>query len=231
MLKPKKIIWESWNAKVQEMLVNKAILEQAEKNFLNNLMEDAGNSPGFTSDKEENSGPVFFPEMHSASPNVVYTPYGPYHTDSFVKPSDRWDCWICHTNFDVSQAIVSILETIDGIEALKIMGRYTFFVGIGRLFSMQEVRRDVENGLCQLTEEEITCGMDEELRNAVESVRERLTENKYWSIFISPDGKIDYIISDTFDQGYIDKLGQFEERKYSDGGFILKSGEMFYDEF
>ena len=47
MLKPKKIIWESWNAKVQEMLVNKAILEQAEKNFLNNLMEDAGNSPGF----------------------------------------------------------------------------------------------------------------------------------------------------------------------------------------
>ena len=230
MLKLKKIIWESWNAKVQELLANKAMLEQAEKNFLNNLMEESV-TPPFPAEKDENNAIGFFPEMRSEARNVVYTPYGPYHTDSFLKPSDRWDCWICHTNFDVSQSIVSTIEAIDGIEALRVMGRYTFFVGIGKLFSIQDVRADMENQLCESTEEEIISNMDEELRNTIESVKAQLDENKYWSIFITQEGEIDYIISDSMDQRYMEALGQFEKRKYSDGGFILKSGDEFYDEF
>ena len=171
-----------------------------------------------------------FHELQAAN-HIIFTPYGPFSMDSSLKPSDRWDCWVCHTNFDLTSEIIQVLETIDGIEALKIMGRYTFFVGVGKLFSMPDIREEVERQFCELTEDEIISSMDNDLRDTIVSIKEQLSENNYWSIFVTTEGEIDYIISDTLDKTYMEALGRFEKRKYMGDGFILNSGENFYDEF
>ena len=58
-----------------------------------------------------------------------------------------FDCWMGHTNFDITPSIKEKLNTIPGIEVLKICSRYRFFVGIGTMFDFAEVRKVIESGI------------------------------------------------------------------------------------
>ena len=139
-----------------------------------------------------------------------------------LKPSDRWDCWIGYTNFPITNKISRILnKEIEGIEALKILGKYSFFIGVAKLFDITDVRKDVEEALCVYTESEILS--DEETQETVDLVKNQLKGNKYWSILVSPKGKVDYIVSDCMDKVYLDGLNDLIERKNEIGGIILRS--------
>lgn len=59
----------------------------------------------------------------------------------------NFDCWIGHTNFDITPRIKEKLNKLPGVEILKIFSRYRFFIGIGQMFDFQEVRYDVEQKL------------------------------------------------------------------------------------
>ncbi len=59
----------------------------------------------------------------------------------------NFDCWIGHTNFDITPKVKDKLNKIPGIEILKIFSRYRFFVGIGQMFDFQNVRYDIEKEL------------------------------------------------------------------------------------
>jgi len=56
----------------------------------------------------------------------------------------NFDCWIGHTNFDITQNTKNIINKIEGVEVLKICSRYRFFIGIGRMFTFKQVRKDIE---------------------------------------------------------------------------------------
>lgn len=55
-----------------------------------------------------------------------------------------FDCWMGHTNFDITPTIKEKLNNIPGIEVLKICSRYRFFVGIGSMFDFSDVRKTIE---------------------------------------------------------------------------------------
>ena len=59
----------------------------------------------------------------------------------------NFDCWIAHTNFDITPRIKDRLNSIPGIELLKICSRYRFFIGIGQMFDFKEVRNKIEESL------------------------------------------------------------------------------------
>jgi hypothetical protein len=59
----------------------------------------------------------------------------------------NFDCWIAHTNFDITPKIKDRLNSIPGIELLKICSRYRFFIGIGQMFDFKEVRNKIEESL------------------------------------------------------------------------------------
>ncbi len=59
----------------------------------------------------------------------------------------NYDCWIGHTNFNITPEIKDNLDDIDGVEVLKICTRYRFFLGIGRMFKFSDVRKDIEDQL------------------------------------------------------------------------------------
>ena len=160
-------------------------------------------------------------EILVPQPRVVHTPLGVYPEESLLKPSDRWDCWIGHTNFDITNSVVTKLESdVDGIEALKILGRYSFFIGVGRLFDITQVRKDVEVLLCDYTEKEVLG--NKEMRVTVDLVKEQLESKKYWSLFVSPEGEVEYVVSDEMDKIYLDGLNSLLEMKSVVGGIILR---------
>ena len=55
-----------------------------------------------------------------------------------------FDCWVGHTNFNLTEEIKTALNTMDGVEVLKICSRYRFFIGVGKMFNFTEVRKNIE---------------------------------------------------------------------------------------
>ena len=208
MSKPKQIAWESWNARVEDIMSPKDItlpeIDASEANY------------------SEIEIPVDFfpPEMFLQQQRVLYTPLGIYPEESSLKPSDRWDCWMGYSNFDITNDIADKIELIVGVEALRVMGRYSFFIGIGKLFDIKEVRTDIEKELCVYTEQEIFS--NENTQATVNLVKEQLKTKKYWSMLVSPEGEVEYIVSDKMDKGYLDGLSGLLELKQTRGGIILR---------
>ena len=208
MSKPKQIAWESWNARVEDIMSPKDItlpeIDASEANY------------------SEIEIPVDFfpPEMFLQQQRVLYTPLGVYPEESSLKPSDRWDCWMGYSNFDITNDIANKIEMIEGVEALRVMGRYSFFIGVGKLFDIKEVRTDIEKELCVYTEQEIFS--NENTQATVNLVKEQLKTKKYWSMLVSPEGEVEYIVSDKMDKGYLDGLSGLLELKQTRGGIILR---------
>ena len=67
----------------------------------------------------------------------------------------NYDCWIGHTDFNLTHSIKNTLNKIEGIEVLKIFSRYRFFIGVGRMFDFSDVRKAVETELNQSKGKEI----------------------------------------------------------------------------
>ena len=89
------------------------------------------------------------------------------------------------------------------------------------MFDISDVRKAIEEKLCNYTESEILS--DEETQETVDLVKSQLKNNKYWSILVSPQGKVDYIVSDFMDEIYLDGLNRLLELKKQAGGIILRS--------
>ena len=201
----KTIAWESWNAKLEGL-------------YQENINED---QPTYLENENLQASEIIPSEMFIAPPRVVNTPLGVYPEESLLKPSDRWDCWIGHTNFDITNNVAAKLDSeIDGVEALKILGRYSFFIGVAKLFNIAQVRKDIETLLCVYTEQEVL--NDSEMRVTVDLVKEQLESKKYWSLFVSAEGEFEYIVSDEMDKRYLDGLNNLLEMKSLVGGIILR---------
>lgn len=198
----KKISWESWNAKVLADTPEEPIKEE---------------TPTYEPVEEQTDYLIPF-----QAANVIYTPLGAFPEESILKPSDRWDCWIAHTNFPVTSKILNILnEEIDGIEVLKIMGKYSFFVGVARLFDIRDVRKQIDDKICSYTENEIFS--NDEIEETVNLLKDQLKDNNFWSILVYPEGMVEYVVANEINIEYLDALSSLIEKKNNFGGIILRS--------
>ena len=59
----------------------------------------------------------------------------------------NFECWIAHTNFDITRELKNKLNKVEGVELLKICSRYRFFIGIGKMFDFKEVRKNIEESI------------------------------------------------------------------------------------
>jgi hypothetical protein len=205
----KKIAWQSWNAVVEEIYEKNTEIEILEELLLaQEIQESHGEMPI---------------KFIDPAPRVIYTPYGMFPVDSFLKPSDRWNCWLGYTNFDITHIVQDILEETEGVEAIKTLGRYTFFIGVGKLFNPTDVRLNIENILTDTTHISSPEAVSNEINDAIESIKSQVSAKRYWSIFVSSVGEIDYIMSDALDEQYLHELNKFEDLRQKIGGIIIRS--------
>ena len=203
----KKIAWENWKEKVDYSPPENKLEESTEED------EDAIEK-----------------SLLSAMeiPRLVQTPLGIFHYEDKLKPSEKFDCWIGYTNFDITQNISDLIECVDGVEALEVMSRYTFFLGVGKMFNFRDVRLGIESLILEpeYPEDTLTILDSDEIIRSVEIIKEQLSSEKHWAIFVSNEGDIDYAKTDNKnDEQFLKTVLFFEETKQSIGGFILKSGD------
>lgn len=131
----KKIGWQKYETLLEEQLSSNFLLNLLNKHKLS--VEDVEEYEGGIiddMDEEESAAETFMIPITSKlieEANII----------------QNFDCWIGHTNFDITQDIKDSLDTIQGVELMNIMSRYRFFIGIGRMFEFKNVRRLIENTL------------------------------------------------------------------------------------
>tara|TARA_R100000742_G_C4238382_1_gene58560 strand:+ start:45 stop:464 length:420 start_codon:yes stop_codon:yes gene_type:complete len=80
-------------------------------------------------------------EREMQEQETLFLPKNFYETISLMS---RFDCWIGHTNFNITTSIKNKLNEVDGIEVLNVVSRYRFFIGVGKMFQFSDVRKDIE---------------------------------------------------------------------------------------
>lgn len=133
----KKIMWENWNEKEFELVEGSTL-----DSFITPEQEEEEMEQIASKD-------TFLPSILDIQPQVIYTPFGTVPSDSILKPSDRWQCWLGYTNFDLTHKISDRMKVVNGVEALRIMSRYTFCIGVGKLFNFSNVRKEIEDVMCK----------------------------------------------------------------------------------
>jgi hypothetical protein len=57
------------------------------------------------------------------------------------------ECWVGYTNFNITEDVSKDINECDGVELLRISGRYTFIVGVGKCFDFSDVRKEINKKL------------------------------------------------------------------------------------
>ena len=207
----KKIIaWEKWDAD----LIEQEIAEQLQ----------------IDEDDEELASEAM--AMMKKIPKLISTPVGIFQLHDKANPIKQLDCWTGHTNFDITKSVQQKIECVKGVELLMVLSRYRFFVGVGRLFDFKSVRRKLEKSVCHNAETKkksssTDTDTDTGVKEAVDLIKDIISGDKHWAIYVSPDGEIDYVsTNEEDDENYLVTLLVYAESKEKIGGFILQSGQF-----
>lgn len=75
---------------------------------------------------------------------VMMTPMGvmPINEDNLA--SNKLNLWTAHTDFRVTKEVARLIESANGVEALRVVSPYRFTMGVGRLFKENDVKDEVE---------------------------------------------------------------------------------------
>lgn len=139
MKKHLKIGWQKYEDFVEKQLSSPllgVVVDHIASKYATLNKDHEEDEEDFSSEGEESSH-MEMPFMMPISPQLI---------DDLAMLSS-FDCWIGHTNFDITPRVQDKLDAIDGVEILKVCSRYRFFIGIGHMFDFKDVRKTIENEL------------------------------------------------------------------------------------
>jgi hypothetical protein len=183
----KQIAWEKWDTDLLEQEMIDDVIEASDESEMD-LVEEAL-------------------DLMSKIPKLVTTPAGVFQLHDKMNILSQFDCWMGYTNFNITQGVQDKIETAEGVELLIIISRYRFFLGVGKLFNFKNVRSEIEKVL-------IGQRLDKDTKETVTLIKEMISEDKHWTIFVSKGGKIEYAsTNDDEDEAYLKKLMRYESIK------------------
>lgn len=131
----RQIGWQKYEDAVEEQLSSPLIqlaINQAMPEYIHSEEMKEQEEEGVIEDPAETTH--ILQPMISLSPEMA--------ADFAVASS--FDCWYGHTNFNITPTMKNILDTVEGVEILKVCSRYRFFIGVGRMFEFGHVRKELE---------------------------------------------------------------------------------------
>ncbi|MFI5404975.1 MAG: hypothetical protein ACHQ1D_00530 [Nitrososphaerales archaeon] len=191
--KPRSIVWQPWLD--EDYTLNKPDDKEDDDKYQDSFMR-----------------PQFF------VPEMIRTPIGMFSPRDPLLPSKLFSCWVANTNFDIGTKEYNILMTTPGIEIIRIMSRYRFFLGVGKLFTFRDVRRQLNRDLCGALSKEDE--QDEKLFKEMEKV-------KKWAVFLPNSGEPQRLIGlEGEDPEFDETLKTFLHRR---DGRTITSGMAEYN--
>jgi hypothetical protein len=123
------IVWEKWvdpfGDNIEDTQWTNYDYEEQESDLLNDQQELFKNK----------SKPI----------KVISSPMGLIPYNEHTSSAKIFNFWIGHTNFNLSQEVVDIIENCNGIEILDIFTRYRFRIAVGKCFNDSLVMQEIKN--------------------------------------------------------------------------------------
>lgn len=76
---------------------------------------------------------------------AIATPMGLIPYTENTASGKIFNFWVGHTNFNVNNNIVDIIENTDGVETLDVFTRYRFRIAIGKVFDDAKVMKEIND--------------------------------------------------------------------------------------
>jgi hypothetical protein len=142
----KKIGWQKYEDFIEKQLTSPILT-----NILQNIAAPNLHADEDEDDDEEDDEDTYIDESDDDKNLKIISPLLPITNQLIddITMLSTFDCWIGHTNFDVTPTIKNILNKVPGVEVLKICSRYRFFIGIGKMFDFKDVRQYIEDSLLE----------------------------------------------------------------------------------
>lgn len=132
-MQTKKIVWEKWRDPFIGYDENDVDIDH-ERDIIDNYIDHVNEN-----DPEKNLNTVH----NNEGIKVISTPMGLIPYNEYTASSKIFNFWTGHTNFNLSESIVNILQNTDGVETLDIFTRYRFRLGIGKVFDETSVKQQI----------------------------------------------------------------------------------------
>lgn len=142
---------------------------------------------------------------------LLQTPFGVFEIDDPFSPMKQTELRIGYTDFSITNDVATIINGCPGVDAFRVMSRYSFIIGIGKVFEFTEVLRTLENLL----------GCFEPIKEKDENINElikSLSGNKY-AILIMPNGNYEYTTDK--DPNFKNTLENFKQIKEKTNSKII----------
>lgn len=202
----KKVVWEKWK---DPLLSNQQETEW----------------PGYDLDEDGEKIPIHTPMQQP----VIQTGFGMLSLMNDMSASSRFDFWVMHTNFDITEDFAFMIESLPGVETMEVYTRYRMRLGFPKsgLFKANEIMNNITELVKQLNIEKTKAllqGFDEDTAQNVVDMTAKMSE-KYpvWALWVAPNGKCDVIGADTNDDIYNNHLQTLYSACDEVGGQVLTS--------
>jgi hypothetical protein len=130
-----KIGWQKYEDIMEEQLSSPLITSIMQNMMIQNMQNEGAEDDEILEELDEHNHTV--PQIVPISEQLLEE----------VTMLSNFDCWMGHTNFDITPKIKEQLNKIQGVEVLKICSRYRFFIGVGKMFSFTDVRKNIEKDI------------------------------------------------------------------------------------
>jgi hypothetical protein len=154
--------------------------------------------------------------------NVMSTPFGLWRVDDTFNPYSQFKLWMGHTNFTINKKIAYTIKCIPGVEILTIITRYRFMIGVAEMFTIGEVRVAIEKALGCSGEKPLLIN-DEDLKKRVMELKESLSKEKKWAIYIFPNSQISHITNKDGDKKFAEQLLIYRGCVEHSSGILIES--------
>jgi len=133
----KEIGWQKYEDTLEEQM-NSPLLDMLFETATKNMEQTEKQT-------EEEYAEVGYTEDEIEDTNTLINISGQIAKD--IAMVSNFDCWMGHTNFNITPKLRDVLDAVDGVEVLKICSRYRFFIGVGKMFDFTNVRKSIEDSL------------------------------------------------------------------------------------
>jgi hypothetical protein len=211
-----KIVWEKWNDPLTEP-------------------ELPGNDDDGDDDDDEggwNDNPVHL--NHSKMMPVLHTPMGLMGVNN--QASSQFDFWVMHTNFDITEGFVKILEQLPGVETLDVFTRYRLRIGFSKagLFDVNDVKARIGRFVTRLNrslQDEMLTDLNEDVAQSVANVRDDLDDKyEHWCVLVLPNGNTEIACSAEMNNVYKKNVAALRSVQSSVGGICISPDIDYIDD-
>ena len=148
---------------------------------------------------------------------------------------NSFDFWVLHTNFDITEEIKEVIESIPGIESITVLTRYRVKVGLTKsgLFNNTQVKQMVQNKIVGMDKNKSLpiqedylsdISFDALTQETIEQAKRDLSasDHKFWSFYVFPNGQLSTDEVDSKDE-LDEKIQLFQTLEHLIGGKVFYS--------